>query len=542
MGMNSCGHSPPETVQLLSVPASQNFPDAIAPGALRWACAPQLDELQSYFAAHHAPFEKELVKAEDGRLCHIDYEPAEPGFRAAPEDAPLQELFLNIDSLAFLSEREETVGDSLDIARQILPRVTHPLTVTLGVAPYPLDLYKPALAHFFPDSIHAFQFHQSPGEDYDPWIQDFLKSGESRGEKKILVTRQAFEGQAELAGSLRPLLDSFQGEEFVRSWLSWEGGDLQFARSPKDPRKLILFYGTSARQYWGGALTRQEFEYVLRREFGADEAIYLGDLTAHVDYLMTLLPAGHLALVAEPVCDDVDVARAAADMLLRQYSDPPPAELRNLHKALLESGAAATSDVREAMTQAEAAKRSWKTFADPGVTRRIKEYVAENCPRDARACIGEAGLPVLLDRHPGILKDWVTAGAKLRVGETFAGRLLMVIEGQVSDCRAPAPGALEEVIAQLREAGFNIARVPWIPGVGPPSPWAGLSYTNAALIGRTLFVPQLGLGHVEQSWFHHIRKALPETYDVIPVDAEFLLLRNGGIHCALAFGRALAEK
>jgi agmatine/peptidylarginine deiminase len=56
------------------------------------------------------------------------------------------------------------------------------------------------------------------------------------------------------------------------------------------------------------------------------------------------------------------------------------------------------------------------------------------------------------------------------------------------------------------------------------------------------FVPQLGLGHVEQSWFHHIREALPDAYEVVSVDTKFLLLRNGGIHCSLAFRCALAEK
>jgi agmatine/peptidylarginine deiminase len=93
----------------------------------------------------------------------------------------------------------------------------------------------------------------------------------------------------------------------------------------------------------------------------------------------------------------------------------------------------------------------------------------------------------------------------------------------------------------LSRIGYNVIRVPWLEGDGSPtSPWPGVSYANAAIVGRTVFVPKLGLGRKEEAWLDELQQQLPERYDVVATPATALVLENGGIHCALAFGRGTA--
>ena len=67
--------------------------------------------------------------------------------------------------------------------------------------------------------------------------------------------------------------------------------------------------------------------------------------------------------------------------------------------------------------------------------------------------------------------------------------------------------------------------------------WTGVSYVNAAVVDRTVFVPRMGLGALEEGWLDGMRKQMPDGYRVAGVDARLLLLKNGGVHCVMAFGR-----
>src|SRR6185436_19668757 len=132
-----------------------------------------------------------------------------------------------------------------------------------------------------------------------------------------------------------------------------------------------------------------------------------------------------------------------------------------------------------------------------------------------------------------------TMAANLRLGPLLAQRLLSVIERQVRGCDTESEQRLDASARTLQSRGFRVVRVPWIPGAeDPDSPWPGVSYVNSALVDRTLFVPQLGLDGVEAEWLNELLRELPGGYQVVPVPARFLLLKNGGIHCALAFERA----
>src|SRR5262249_587713 len=148
------------------------------------------------------------------------------------------------------------------------------------------------------------------------WPQDYLKSGSSKGERKILLPYRLYEGKRDYGELYEPLLDGLNEQRFVRSKLSWEGGDLQFVLDPKNPRKTILFYGQSGRAYWGQGLTAEEYAYVLKLEFGADSAVDLSDFVSHADYLVSFIPRENIALVSEPLRDNYSVAGTAVERLL----------------------------------------------------------------------------------------------------------------------------------------------------------------------------------------------------------------------------------
>lgn len=528
------------------VPASSLYPDAAAPGAIQWACSGDRQVIAEFFAQKGRPFSAELVRTMDGSSCHIYYEPTLPGFRAAAEDLPVSKLFFNVDTLAFFAGRNTPSGDSLDVAGAILEHTSRPLDVVLSLSVVPSEgVFRSSLAKHFRSSaahtpLHNIRPHASPSRgELAPWMQDFLKAGHRDRQERILVTRRAFEGRADHAQKLDEMLTSFRDPVFEHSKLSWEGGDVQFAYHPKDHGKLVMFYGTSMKQYWGEALTREELEFVLRQEFGADEAVYMDDVTPHVDYLLSLIPESNTALVSTPVCGDVKVARAAVDALIQHYGTAVPAELHRL-STLIPFSAKPLSKVPElqsALGSAITAKRTWRAPRDPAVEGRIVDFVKLHCPGDPAACIAPQRLPQWLEQEPELLRQWVEIGAKVRLTELMNNRMLELISAQMSDCTDLVEKA-DRAANRVAQLGFRVVRIPWLPAA-PDSrrDWAGIAYANAALIDKTLFVPSFGLPAVEKEWFDRLRSDLPTGYKLIPIPARFLVLENGGLHCAIAFER-----
>lgn len=532
----SCSLSSRNSVVVVPV-ISSAYADAAAPGAIQRVCAEAEEDLPPYFHARGAPYSAALVRTQDRMRCHVFYEPTAPGFRASAEDAAVSELIFGLDAAAFLSQRGTMPGDGLDVAKQILPELDRPIQVTLGMASGADTHYAAALRYHFPKSIHTFRLQRHPTDEYDPWAQDYLKAGRIGAESRILVTRQGFEGRQSMGAEIRPLLDSYRGPRYVRSKLSWEGGDLQFAMHPMQPGKLVMFYGTSAKRYWGDGLSRGEFEYILLREFGADVAAYMGDIAPHVDYLMTVLPAGRKVLVSEPVCGDKRLAMAALDLLERRtegVSAPAVSELR----ALLTASNGDAGRAVEWVRRAKQLQRNWHRPPQREKLEKVEAYLAANCPGDERKCLQNGGMARMLSEHPEILRAWAETAAETQTESVLALRLLDIVEGQLLPCDARGAARLEQAIAALRQMGFAVAKVPAIPGsTDPLSYWTGVSYTNSALVDRTLFVPRLGLGAVEDEWMDRLRKELPDGYKAVAVEARLLLLANGGVHCVMAFAR-----
>lgn len=532
----SCSLSSRSGVTVVPVLSSM-YADAAAPGSIQRVCAENEADLPRYFSGRGIPFSPSLVRTQDRMRCHIFYEATAQGFRASPEDAAVSELLFGIDAAAFLSRRETLTGDGLDVAKQILPQLGRPLKITFGLANIGDEDFREALAHHFPKSIHTFAVQRHAVEDYNPWAQDYLKAGRIGTESRMLVTRQGFEGRMSMGAEIRPLLDSYRGPRYIRSKLSWEGGDLQFAMHPRGTGKLVMFYGTSAKRYWGESLSREEFEYILRMEFGADLAVYLGDLAPHVDYLATVLPAGRTVLVSAPVCRDMRLARAALDLLERRFDGAPPLEIAELRVAL-HGAAVDTAKAIEWVRRAKQAHGNWRRPVGADKAAKVQSYLAANCPGDEKKCLQNGGLKKMVAENPEVLRLWAESAAHGQTESVLVLRLLDIVEGQLHPCDAREAQRLEQVVGLLRQIGFEVVRVPAIPGsTDRMSYWSGVSYTNAAVVDRTLFVPRFGLGAVENEWLDGLRKKLPQGYKAVAVDARLLLLVNGGVHCAMAFGR-----
>lgn len=534
-------------VELLALPSDGDYPDAAAPQALQYACAERDAALSSFFAVKSLPFEPTLVRQIGGHRCHIFYQPTIAGFRALPDDRPISEVFMDVDLLSFLTLRKERFGDSLDVAKTVLARIARPLNVVLGLPLHQeTEYYLKALAFHFPNSPHRISMRENQTEQSNPWVQDYLKAGVAGGQVRILVPRLAFEGLAENGAAFKPMLDSFNQERFVRSKLSWDGGDLQFVEHPRHPGKLLLLYGGSAKPYWGKVFSNAEYEYVLKLEFGADFALDLSQVVTHIDYFICLLPADRIVLAAEPRQQDFELARAALRLLVEVSQPLGPAELRQLDKLFTtreEAFGRHLAVVRRLIDTLKKFAADWPIPIEQQTGKMVQDYVAAHCPHEPAACVNPEGLRRLLSQDYALTRAWTLTANRVRLMETMAAQLLNIIESQLPGAEMPAPSVLESKIAVLEQAGFKVIRIPRMVGDAKRTPpWAGISYANSALIDQVLFVPEFGLGEWEKSLYERLQQRLPPKYKVVPVYAQYLLVRNGGVHCSMAFVRQPAKQ
>ncbi len=526
---------PPQTkVTYQAIPARADFPDAAAEGVLKLACSANESALRSHFESRGLAFDSTLVRRESGRACHVYYEPTVPGFRASPDDHPVRKAYVSIDSLALLAGRKERFGDSLDAARLILHKLDKPIDISFSLSSdQPVSKLREAIGRDFPPARYRINTHGSSSEQFAPWMQDILKPGAAYGKPRVLVTRRLYEGSPELGNQTLSAITAFQRGPFSQSKLSWEGGDLQFAQHPLESGKIVLFYGESAKRYWGQDLSDPEYAYVLQTEFGADQAIPVIEPNHHVDYLQAFIPSARTALVAEPLCGDEKAARSLLAVLEDSYTPDPP-ELTNLATMVRGFRKKEWSLVRvqQTLSDARASHSRWPAN-NPAQMAAITAFAREHCPADPRQCIMGPSLQMLLDNHRDLFNTWITEATRRRSLEMLPARLIDAIENLVTGCDSGQQERARRRAATLAQLGFHVIRVPWLTG---GDDWAGISYANSALIGNTLFVPEFGLS-TEAAWFDALRSELPASIHVTPVPSRFLLLMNGGVHCLMAYGR-----
>lgn len=533
-------------VQLRPIRPKKGFETATAPDALQFACSADLVTLESFFGERHVPFKASLVRKEGRRNCHVFYEPTVPGFRAAPDNFQIKELFFDVETLSFLSLRDERFGDALDISKAILEKVSRPLDVNVGVAlTQDNELYSQALAFHFPGSRHRLRLRNYAVESSNPWVQDYLKAGHIGSEEKILVTRRLFEGRATDGELFRPMLDQLTEERFARSKLSWEGGDLQFVADPRNSGRTILLFGDSATGYWGDSLTEQEYEYVLRIEFGADEALNLSKLAPHVDYFVAFLARENLALVSQPVTNNRDLIRAALGILVEHYDPMVPAELQELAAIYADPQRPTATEhgkVRQLVAKAKANSPNWPLIEDGRLASDLSQYVTSNCAENPADCVVGNSLRNLLKTDLALARRWFTEALRNRTNEQLPLRLLSVIESQLPGFKIETQKGIDAAVTSLEGLGFRVIRMPRIGGDRSLKvPWSGISYANAVLIDDQFFVPEFGLGKAEQVFFDELRAQFPAGYEVVPIYARHMMLFNGGTHCVLAMVRNMPE-
>lgn len=528
-------------VTLLPVPGEMTFPEAAAPDALQYACADSIGRLENFFQEKDLLFVPALVASREGHAaCHIFYEPTVRGFRASPDSRPVRGLFVAVDPMSFIVRRKPD-GDSLSVAKQVLPQLARPLDITLSVAGnFDRSSWPEALRFHFGESDHRFEVRQSGAKSSQPWAQDHQKSGEAGGKLRILVPRRLYEGRREDGALFGPMLDKLDDPVFTRSKLAWEGGDLQFVRDPRAPSRLILVHGGVGRYYWGGGLTSAETSYVLAAEFGADIAIDLTLTSMHADFVAAFLPADNIALVSQSVRNDPALFRAAASMLDRLCGAHPPPALLDLQRFLAAWDgdlADSASPIRGLLRGLEKAFAEYEYPADPVLESELTAYVDAHCGGDAPACFQDDAKRRMIVLAPDLLRRASEQSIDMLQLDLSAARMLALMEAQLPREAAPREIALDDAARTFEELGFRVIRVPYLYSPALHDSWPGVSYVNSFVYGRKIFMPSIRLGSYETNAFADLQQRIGSGYRIIPVNALSSVLNNGGIHCVFGIVR-----
>ena len=525
------------------VAGDEDFPEGVEEGAIKFVCAESEEALSALFRSKDLPFDPELVKNRGGRKCHVWYEPSLKGFRADADNQTVERLIYEVDTLSFLAGRTEIVGDSLDVVKEILPYIERPLEITIGVNHALEEIwYQDALNLHFKDLHHSVVFREKTAPEVNPWVQDFVKSGKAGGESLLMLPRRLLEGSSEYGEKYCPLLDELETKKHCfRSKLSWEGGDIQFLKHPLNPGKTILFYGDTAKNYWGKELTKEEYAYVLMLEFGADFAVDLSGLAPHIDYFVSFIPDENTALVSVPLTGSQGLAYSALEALGQRLNTPYTSEIMEMAKSLSVSALEfrkEKSEIRKVMEQLKKTQSDWTVEEKVGIQRRLESYIARSCSEDPDDCFSGKSQEKMFQEDLSLLRDWISSAAVLRTDVAMIPALLSVIESQLPDYKIPDIKLRERKIAELEALGLKVIRVPRIAGdKSLEVPWSGISYVNNLLVDKILFVPSIGLPGIENMILDDIRSQMPKGYKVIPIYARHLILNNGGIHCATGIVR-----
>jgi hypothetical protein len=519
-------------VTLEPVPASTRFPGAVEPEALRLACSADEREVAARLGREGLPFRADLLRREDGRACHLFYRPTVPGFRAAPDDDAVTRVLFDTDPVLYLVAGGRNRGEPVGAMRDMLRSVPRPLDVSVLLhRAHEARAYEDATRAAFRGTPHRVSLLDRGVDRTFWWVQDWVKSGATSAGKALLVPRRIFEGRADTADAFDPLLDRLAREEgVVRSRLSWEGGDLQFTRDPGDPSRVVLYYGASARPYWAETLTPREYEYVLALEFGADRAVDLAGLAPHVDYFVSFLPGARVALVGVPVSGERAAARGAVEALLARFDGGGPRVLAELRDELA-SPSAGLDAARKTLERARGEQAGWQLAADPTLPERMRALSSRACPAGGDCLSPDAHLR-LLEEDPATFADWVHATRAARDEPAVIAAHLDLVESQLDPVPEAVARRAREAIGALEAIGFRVVQVPaFRVDLRGARAWPGISYVNALVVDRLVFVPRFGLGAVEDRLFRDLGSRLPEGYSVVPVDAQQILVRGGGLHC-----------
>jgi hypothetical protein len=215
------GPGPQSGVILVPIQGVRAFPEATEPGAIRYACAPEITQLRSFFSESGLRFEPDLARRKkDLGICHIYYEPTVPGFRALPDQSAVRELVVEVNASDFVSRREPG-GGGINILKTILGHISQPLDVKLiATRDFTPGQWADAMKFHFPNSPHRVVLRRTDVSVSHPWTQDYLKAGEVDGGLRVLIPQRLYEGRNGDGEVFGPTLDAFREGLYVRSKLS----------------------------------------------------------------------------------------------------------------------------------------------------------------------------------------------------------------------------------------------------------------------------------------------------------------------------------
>jgi len=523
-------------VTFAPVPEVEGFPDATAAGAIQYACGTE-EALASLYVEKGLRFNPALLRPlGEHPACHVYYEPTLPGFQISTEQQSVDELYVSLDSLSIVASRQ-AIGDSASIAGDVLARLTRKPRVTIGVSGGfgPAISSSAARAHF-PGLGPLMTLRPSELVVPHLWGQDHLKSGELGGQVRLLVTRRLFEGRSSDGEVFRPLLDGLTGERYVRSKLSWEGGDLMAIALPGlRPARTMLVHGLAAARYWGASLDRREYAWVLRTEFGADSSIDVGGLAPHADYVVSFLPNTSIAIVAQPRFKDPALVGAAAGLLEELLGEVELKETRELLTWIRDRGDELFDDT-ETFREKLALARSeqFEPAPSPALEAELDAYLGRHCPEDPESCFLGVGKLTMLQEDPDLLRRSLDYAASGKMAAEYFPRLLNLMEGQIPGAVGKDPSDFDAVAGRLASLGFRVERLPMFlakPAAEGEDPWPGVSYVNMLAVDHQVALPALGLGDVETAIAQGLAESLGSPFEVSLVDAKSALASNGGVHC-----------
>ncbi len=270
---------------------------------------------------------------------------------------------------------------------------------------------------------------------------------------------------------------------------------------------------------------------MLALEFGADRAIDLGGLAPHVDYFVSLVPRAGLALVGVP---RLGRSRRRAGGGRRARSHASPDRSRAPSSSCGTSCRLPRADPVRALQTLERARRlqaEWQLGVDPTLPGRMRSLVARVCP-GGEDCLSVPNQLRLLEADPATFEDWVHATQEARFEARVTAAHLDLVESQLVPVPEPIRRLALEKIGELEALGFRVVRVPaFRVDLVAARGWPGISYVNALVVDQQVFVPRFGLGEVEERLFREAGAQLPTGYSIVPIDAQQVLIRNGGLHC-----------
>jgi len=225
------------------------------------------------------------------------------------------------------------------------------------------------------------------------------------------------------------------------------------------------------------------------------------------------------------------------ETLLAQFGGREPTTLVELRRSLAPPEPDLRK-VRQILERARHQQPDWVFGIDSGLPDRMKSLVARVCP-DGRDCFSAGNQLRMIEADPASFEEWIHAVQYARDEQAIMTAHLDLVESQLDPIPEDLRRRTVEKTAELEGLGFRVIRVPaFRVDLRGRRDWPGISYVNCLVVDEQVFLPRFGLGEVEDRLFRDVGAQLPRGYSIVPIDAQRVLIRNGGLHCLAGLVRS----